>query len=502
MSTLTASPSRTSTFLGRLGVLILVYLASLVAACSDKDSTATKVAPAKAPTATPVFIYVIDTLRADRLSIYGYDRAITPNFEALARESVVFDQAYSAAPWTLPSIASLVTSKWPCEHDVNHSRQRLHPKHLTLAERLRGIGYRTGAFFNNPFAGQLGALDRGYEQAVLAGTAGTPDVLNSARKFLDASAGQPFFAYLHTTEPHQPFYTPYEYSKPFGHFPVEEKEGYFNAYNRYRSLRFVDYSANKPLGTTDNTSEQNDVRKELERMLPFVNSLYDASVHWADGNLGLFITDLKKRGLWDQSVVIVLSDHGEEFNDHGDWYHDQSVYEELIRVPLLIHMPGGRNGGQRVGNRVSLIDIAPTILALLGRGELCDGCRGKSIVPLLEGLELDRDSGTEPLAVRINASGYYRPVRELRGDVNVAMRRGDAKAIWNEDPQRTELYDLSLDATERNDLGGTDAVTTAELTGEAINWLQTCREAALGAEEIPALDERTRERLRAIGYLN
>ncbi len=465
-------------------------------ASPDRSSEAAAISPSAG---VPVVIYLIDTLRADRLSVYGYPTAQTPNFDALAKESVLFEKAYSAGPWTLPSLASLITSTYPCEHDLNDTNHRLKGTYTTLAQRLQAAGYRTGSFYTNLIAGPMADLDRGYEVSVLR-EAADADVLIGLPEFLDQSGTKPFLLSIHTMEPHQPFYAPYEFTKRLGHISVEEKERFFNDNFLFRSLRFVDFTANQPLGTTDNTAEQAAVRARFQASTTFTN-LYDASVSFADANLGKVVAELKRRGLWEKSLFIVLSDHGEELGDHGDWTHDQSLYEELMHVPLLIHFPGGGRAGSRVADHVSLVDIMPTILAYAAVPGGCQGCRGESLLPVIAGTSLARPWVESGSGVRMNRAAYYRPARELRGDRNVAVRRDTWKAIWNADVETVELYDLARDPGEQLDQSAAKPELARELRDEAISWFEQCMQRVSGEAEVVELDELTRQRLRSIGYL-
>lgn len=475
---------------------------AVLAACgrAPEDKPATTVSERPAGD-TPVIIYLIDTLRADRVSLYGYPGAKTPTFDALAKESVVFDKAYAAAPWTLPSITSMLTSTYACEHGVVQGKRRLGDKLDTLPQRLKARDYTTASFFNNFFAGPIAGLDRGYDISEMRDDE-ADDPSPAVAKFLDGVKSDRFFLYVHTMEPHHPFYTPYEYTKPFGHFDVDKKENYLSLYFIYRSQKFLDSSADRPPGTTDNSKQMETLHQGLSRIQPMISTMYDASVHYADANLAKVIADLKRRGLWEKSLFIVMADHGEEMDDHGSWFHDQSLYEELLHVPLLVKFPGGAHAGTRIADRVSLVDLRPTILDYLGDTDGCAQCRGESLLPLLDGKKLERTIATDAPGVRLNETGYYRPEKEKRGDVNVALRTGSLKGIWNEGPETMELYDLAKDPGEQANLAASDPEKATELRDEAVSWLEQCRASAAGAIEVKELDERAKEQLRAIGYFN
>jgi arylsulfatase A-like enzyme len=448
----------------------------------------------------PVIIYLVDTLRADRLGFYGYPGPTSPNLDRLAGGSVVFQQAYAPAPWTLPSVAALMTSTFACEHGLE-ARKKLSPQLRTLAERFKTAGYFTASVYHNLWVGPLAGLDRGYDSAsfrLLERDAWRSDI----DELLQRTDRGPFFLYLHSMEPHDPHQTPYQYISRFGHVSLEQRKRYKNLITHYNALRQADWMAQRPPGTTDNADRQERTAKALERMRDSIEHLYDASVLWADTNLGQVISDLQERDIWNEAIFIFLSDHGEELSDHGNWLHGHSVYEELVRVPLLIHFPNGEFAGRQIGTPVSLVDIMPTIFDYLGRPELCADCRGSSVMPMLRSTSADPVRPAEPVipALRMNQISYYRPRKEVRGDVNVVLRQDYWKGIWNDELQDLELYDLSQDSGEQQDLSS-DNPELSELFGEtARRWLHDCR--ARESAEAWEMDDKTREQLESLGYFN
>jgi arylsulfatase A-like enzyme len=467
-------------------------------------------APSPQPTATatgtgepvPVIVYVIDTLRADRLGLYGYGKPTSPRLEALAKESVVFDRAEATGPWTLPSVSSLVTSRYPCEHGMINLGLKLSPKIPTLAEILQGRGFATVAYYQNDIVGPISGLDRGYQVTEHRADIDTMD--QDVKGFLDRAGGGPFLLYLHSMEPHTPFYTPTRYFPKLGAFAgIDDREAFREAWIAYRKAWYRDSRAQKPLGTTDTTAELDRAMSNLRAMKQNVDLIYDAAVLFADDELGQTIDVIKNHGLWNKALFIVMADHGEELDDHGLWLHDQSVYQELLHVPLLIHFPDGAHGGTRVAERVSLLDVMPTILDYLGESGLCAGCRGTSLLPLLRG-QADAYRSPEVPAMRMNLSGYYRPVKETRGDLNVVVRDGNLKGIWNAEPRNTEIYDLDTDPAERSNLGSADAARAQALAARAAEWLTGCEASLQPPDKVPltAKDSAIRERLKAHGYFS
>jgi arylsulfatase A-like enzyme len=233
-----------------------------------------------------------------------------------------------------------------------------------------------------------------------------------------------------------------------------------------------------------------------------IDILYDASVRWADANLGEVIAALKYSGVWDDAIFVFLSDHGEEMGEHGGWFHGQSVYEELAHVPLIIHFPRGEHGGQRISRPVSLVDLMPTIFDYIGEPGLCERCRGKSLMSLINGEYDIGDPDVAIPAMRHNDSFYYRPFKEKRGDLNVVVRRDQWKGIWNDELGAMELYDLTLDPGELSDLSVRQPQLVQGMSEKARNWLKICKNNAVEPERAEEMDEETRERLRALGYLD
>lgn len=444
----------------------------------------------------PVIIYLIDTLRADRLQVYGYPRPTSPVMNDLARDSVVFENALAPSPWTLPAVASLVTSTFACEHGVVNAGLSLDPAIPTLAQRLRRSDYATAAYYGNLYAGPTAGLDRGYQVSEFREDMGSRD--GEVKKFLDTAGEGPFLLYVHTMEPHQAYLVDYRYTKPFGHVPVETKAQIEADWNRYKELRVADFQARRPLGTTDNTTEQKKLIARFAAERDAMDTMYDGSVRQADESLGTVIAVLKARGVWDRALFILIADHGEEFGEHGVWFHEQSVYQSVMHVPLIIHFPHGEFGGRRVGAVVSLVDITPTILDYVGGTDRCEGCRGSSLMALARGSATAIDRGPVP-GLRINRTSYYRPYKEAHGDINVVMRREPWKAIWNAEPGSLELYDLGTDPGERRNLAKDQPAVAGELRTAATDWLRNC-DATLREPARVEIDPRIREKLHALGY--
>ena len=326
-----------------------------------------------------VVLVSIDTLRADRLGSYGYGKDTSPQLDALARQGVRFDQAISQAPWTTPSHMSMLTSLHPSSHKVNESfrkpekgefgegYRRLADDVVTLAEVLQRSGFATvAAVGGGTTSGQLG-FDQGFDHYLELPAGGTETHWETMRRQLADLHGVPFFLFLHTFEVHAP-YTHTEYTRPL------LTDAQFEELNQAaRKEGFENYLRKSGL-----------MRREI------TSALYDGGIRYVDEFLiGALIAELKKLGIYDRTLLLVTSDHGEEFGEHDPnrFYdaHCTDLYDSLIRVPLILRMPGRFARGQVVGEQVRLIDIPPTILELLGLA-VPSAMEGSSLVPFMEGI--------------------------------------------------------------------------------------------------------------------
>ncbi len=521
-------------------VACFLACAALVAAgCGGPDSKTGRTATANN---LPVVIYLVDTLRADRMSLYGYQAPdTTPNLDAIAADSVVFDNAYAPAPWTLPSVASIVTSTYPCEHLMDGARHKLAASIPTLAELLNEAGYDTGAYYTSLWPGPGLGLDRGYavsEQRMYSPQGSLYDAEGiyadwprDTGAFLDRAGDEPFLLFLHTLEPHNAWKTPTEFVAPFGHIGVTERDEFRrhlhefgqstwggNWVNALKSepgggarvevddgdflLKWGEWVVSREIDAAGFNERADIASQALLDMPDTINVLYDASVLYADRNVADVVEVLKARGVWDRAIFVFLSDHGEELADHGSWFHGQSIYDELMHVPLLIHFPGGQYGGTGVAAPVSLVDVMPTLLDFVGRPELCTGCRGTSLRRRIEDSAAPTEAVGPVYGMRMDEITIYLPWLEARGRTNVMVRDGRWKGIWNVETQTAELYDLDKDRTERVQVSRDNPQQTAKLISGAGDWLEDCRALEGEQGEMHQFDEESLEQLRSLGYLD
>ena len=495
--------TRASRLLSGLALLVAVASA-LTLACSDTTRDAPLAKPEDsaehAGSARPraIVLFVIDTLRADQLGSYGGPAGLTPHLDALAARGIVFERAHAAAPWTLPSVASLLTSSFPCEHAVVSDGDRIPAASTTLAELLGDAGYRTASVFENPYAGPLSGLDRGFESADQAFDTG----LGTGAR-IDALQPEPLFLYIHITNPHDPYQETQLGPDTGDALGPDERKAINRKLQRFRKLTRADWADKRSVGSTDNSEQQEAAMQKLRDAREEILLLYAKDVARADARLGSVVAAFEQRGLMQDTLFVVVSDHGEEFDDHGSWQHDQSVYEELLRVPLIVHLPRGRAAGTRVATPVSLVDVVPTILDAADL-ESPASLRGRSLLPLAFADTHDAEPPLRVTGMRLNRKKFSRSVREARGERNVVARQGPWKSIWNTDRDHTELYDLENDPSEDHDLAGENPERAAAMQRASASWLEACRPAREpdGDAELPELNAQQRERLRALGYID
>ncbi len=395
-------------------------------------------APRRAADARPdIVLVVVDTLRADHLGAYGYSRPTSPNIDAFARRSALFESAWAGAPWTLPSVMSIMTGRYPSSHRVENDGLRLAPEVPTLAETLAGAGYATAAFVSHIYVDRPFGFERGFAAfedfgmsrpgyRLEAGLEPTADrVTDAALGWLSAREARPSFLFVHYFDPHWPYAPP----------------------AAYRDLFRNDYRG--PLDATyDSISKFQDPARPLpEDYRRFLLDRYDGEIRFVDDQVGRLLEGLRRSGRAERTWVILTADHGEEFKEHGSMGHGRQLYEEVVRVPLIVGRPaevgGGAAAGRRVVEPVSGVDLFPTIDALAGTAPPA-GLQGRGFAAFLAPKEeaAREPEGTRPLVsetVRLNA---YRK----------AVREGRLKLIRIMDENRTELYDLLADPAERRDL--------------------------------------------------
>jgi len=451
--------------------------------------------PAPSPPRS-VLLISIDTLRADRLGCYGYARPTSPSIDGLAAEGVRFHQAISQAPWTTPSHMSLLTSLYPSSHHVNQGWSRfqrfmkegrgyrvLAEDATTLAEVLQQHGFRTLALTGGATVrGELG-----FAQGFDAYREDSFGLLERVRpmlgRWLEESRDLPFFIFLHTFEVH----APYEHT--------EMTEGVLTGAQRDAIHRALDERGHGDIiGLAALLRELGLFRRDV------TSALYDGDIRFTDAFLGGVLEDLRRLDLEDRTLVVLTSDHGEEFGDHDRtrFYdaHCKTVYEEMIRVPLVVRLPGTIPAGRVVDTPVELVDVAPTILDILGV-PTPPAMQGKSLLGLATGRTHEHKEWTlsEATCNELEAKALRSPHLKY---IAAWEARDDEHAGIPGPLVKERIFDLAGDPGEKQNLRDRRRLRElrAILEGRATALARNARvgtEAPIGKDVL--------EQLRGLGYV-
>ncbi len=360
-------------------VLVMLFLALFALSSVFWLSMPHVSAAGTASAANPNIIFVVvDAMRADHLSSYGYQRNTSPNVDVkVADQGVLFADVTAASSWTNPSNGATLTSHSPSSIDIDWAEleDRLPEEEMLLAEYLHNAGYRTAGFVSNWWLRARYGYDQGFDH--YEHTTGEERerayVINElAQKWLEdnlasvESSGQPLFLYLYYMDPH----TLYDPPAPYDTL-------YDSAYTGTMTAELFGHGHAVVSGDIVPT----------ERDIEYLLALYDGEIAYWDFQFAKMLTYLGDHGLLDDSIIIITSDHGDMFGEHGKWTHGNSLYEEVLRVPLLIRYPGTLAAGQVVDTPAHMMDITPTLLALLGI-PVPDHMDGQSLLPVMQGAPL------------------------------------------------------------------------------------------------------------------
>jgi arylsulfatase A-like enzyme len=425
-----------------------------------------------------VLLIVIDTLRPDRLGHYGYTRDTSPHLDTLAAESWIFKQAVAPAPWTKPSVASLFTGLYPSHHGIGTagwthtdsagsvSADALHPEIQTLAELLAEGGYRTAAFGENHHLIPRFGFDQGFQDYELHLSG--PNYLSSIEvlpRFFDwlDDVSDGFFAYLHFVDVHFPYLPPAEYAGRWaGTMPGED----------YNTVEFMDWAQKR---------EREGPLELAPEVVQHMSDSYDEEIRFLDAQVGAMLEDLKERGLYEKSLVIVTSDHGEEFMEHGEIAHATSLYDVLLKIPLLVKFPcpGSRCGHRIIHTQVELLDLMPTILQAVGL-DVPESLQGRSL------LEFSDESEQR---IAIGEYGEW-----------VSLRTPRSKYILSHKDRSRELYDLDDDPAESRNLADERPDDVAAFQARLDMRRDELRDRPARERLTVTVDEETQRALEALGY--
>ncbi len=488
--------------LARIGLGVLAGLGLVIAAWQLAFDVNSLVFPrartaAKRERGQPnLLIILVDALRADHLSCLGYDRIQTPIIDRLAREGVLFTQCISQAPWTLPSLGSLLTSKYPSQHGAETQTDNLDPlsiiktvftwgrlksSNATIPETLQKAGFATMGIQPNITAGSLAGFDQGY------------DFHLDAFKYYNLVLETGLEALLPEAA-WRTIYPSFRFARGQRVADCAARWVERNAERRFALLALLFDSHEYYLERAE-FADLYSLKKETAQA--DLTELYDRSIAEADRAVGRLLGRMERRGLLDETLVVLTSDHGEEFFDHGGrgrgfdrWsdsgvYHGHTLYDELLRVPLIMRLPAKIKGGLRVNAQVRTIDIMPTILGLLG------------VEPPgpLEGIDLSADGFAVPDDLpAFSESVLFKPEKK-------SIRLDGWKLIVHPESGREELYDLRADPGEQTDVAAVGPEVLAALKARLTEWMERMASQKQSREEGRKLSREEIEALKSLGYI-
>lgn len=468
-----------------------------------------------------ILLLVMDSVRAANLSCYGYQRPTTPNIDALAAQSTLFEQAISVGCWTLPVHASLFTGLYPLNHGVTVSKDALPENFPTLARRLKDLGYQTACFSNNAYISDATGLTQGFEvvediwrminprgiertkgsklikKLERWGPVATPAVrairlLRRARAILKAQRSRkdsgaqitnekilawlsqqrrqdsPFFVFVNYMECHERYNPPYPYNRKF--MPT-----------RFSAWRVAQVSPNKDEVLTSPAQRRAD---DLEIM----RALYDGALNYLDDKIGELVRFIEAQGLLDDTVIVVTSDHGDSLGEHNQLGHRLTLYEQLVHVPLIIRYPARFAPGTRVSHQVQLADLFPTFLELAGADTAETAANG------FHSLLAPPKAAERPFTVAENTAP-----KSLDNVLARMIRTDRYKYIWKSNQQH-ELYDLTRDPEETSNLVATEPDVARSMIEQLEAWERALQDKRIETREAD-YDEATLQRLRGLGYI-
>jgi choline-sulfatase len=454
------------TYFALAGLLVVFALASLLEfrLPSRPQGSVADILTLKERDDLNVVFLMIDTLRADHLASYGYERQTSPIMDLVAETGIRFAHVEAQSSWTKSSMASLWTGFYPRRIGITRYQDALSPELVMPAQRFREAGFRTGGIYRNGWVENNFGFDRGFDLYLKPYPSRTPermqrkgpsgariqgtdrDATDSAMEFIRSHANERFFLYVHYMDVHQYLYA--EESAIFG---------------------------------------------------SGIRDAYDNAIHWTDRNVNAVLGTLEQHRLLDRTLVIIASDHGEGFYEHGLEGHARTLYREVTETPLILVLPFRLSPGIVVEEPVQNVDIFPTVLDLLGLEPLPEG-DGRSLVPLIlaaGGLDASVDGLRRPLFSELDLSWG-----QSRSEPNelVAIVDGDYRLIHRvRRPDAAELYDRSVDPTEQRNLAPRRPEVVAELQRRVEAYLAA--EPAAVAPKIE-IDEMRRNQLRALGYVD
>jgi arylsulfatase A-like enzyme len=431
---------------------------------------------AKAPRG--IILISLDTLRADHLGTYGYHRNTSPFIDAFAKESIVFENAVVQSSWTLPSHASIMTSLYPAFHGVHRYFPMLVAGYMTLAELLREAGYQTAAFTDGGWMERKFGLHQGFDIYDDQG-GGITKILPKVKKWLNKNKSKPFFIFLHCYDIHSPYNPPLPYNSLFHDFPY--------------TGQIVPSNNNLLLANRNNLETTND---DLQHFI----ALYDGGIRYTDEKIGEFLSYLSDSRVNDQSLIIITSDHGEEFKEHGRFLHGQLYFRPNLHVPLIMRIPDYPKKTIKIKELVRSIDLLPTILDNAGLPPHPEA-QGRSLLPLIKRNKsfYKRFLWQSMHLFGKDLSNSFAEVKGPQMHYWSLITDDGYQIISNLDLESIQLFNLNVDPLGKADIADAHVDIT---DGLLTQWKDLYETKPNHTPLIINLDEQTRAQLKELGYVD
>lgn len=414
-----------------------------------------------------IVLIVLDATRADHLSCYGYSRATTPHIDSLAEQGIMFKHAVAQSSWTRPSICSFVTSRYPetLNLGVPHPPSKLSDYYVTMAEILKDNGYSTSAVVSNTNLDSLVNFNQGYDsfddsnkEKDITSRSVTSLGIEQIRRLRDKR----FFLTLHYMDPH----FPYAMHKEFNYAP------------NYRGKLSSTISNFQDFGKSD---------------LEYVKACYDSEISFTDEYIGRVIAALKAQGLFDNTMIIVMADHGDEFHEHGGYNHGHSLYQELLNVPCIVKLPGTQKG-RVVDGTFAMIDLLPSVLKFIDCYKPSYRMYGSAV----DLNRLNRHDDKYVFSATDVAGPNFKPA-SIR-----SVQSGNYKFIRYLDRSTEMVFDLLKDPGEQHDLVAKNPEVFQKLKRvctEHTRLMDSIRQSVPPQEQVERLNNNELRLLRSLGYL-
>ena len=460
----------------RRNIAILVLLVVVVVAVSWWVVT-----EREADSAEHVVIVLLDTVRQDTFGCYGNPLKPTDAMDAVAAEGVRFTQAISSSGWTLPAVASLLTGEWPTIHGATGRGMKLRPirgELPTAAEVLKREGFKTFGFANAAFVSPMLGLDRGFDvfEHKFVYNWDTPrasETIDAAIRLLRDNHSSPTFFLIHLFDPHL------DYDPP---------PGFAAKFTGGRREPPPPLTSGDCLGMRTNDRRDPPLAEDIQ----YISGVYQGEINFVDTQVGRLVEALRELGIYDKTTLVITADHGEEFWDHGGFEHGHSLYDELIRIPLIVKFPSRvRPAARVIDTQVRILDVMPTVFDLLGV-ETPASFAGQSLFPLVMGtMEKVRDlpAFSESL---------------LYGEQKLSWRTSQYKYIHHpRAPKESELYDWVNDPGETNELSAERPRVAARLRGQLLGFYNEllARSETMSRPTVVDLSPGQIDKLRSLGYI-